>query len=315
MDGGTVRPAPSEAGAKTEQVQHVLLRHTARVPRYVAALGVVGWGLWALVVGDARVCRQEVPEGATAAIEVCDHPSATDGAVLATLAVVVLLLGPDLSEAGVAGVTVKRKVEEAKADAAAARAEVASLRLAVSQESFATSTAQANVDVHDGGAAMLEVLARHGLLSTPHGAAPSPATGPAPLVSAETDTFLLTACADAVLRLVPEPFSQGTVIGVAGDLTLVMGAEIPDETYQLIRTDPEGAVAAALQGQPAATPASGDVPIVVAVPVSGEDQRVVGALAVVLPAGMTLTEFDPADLAEAAEGVSAFAEYFLASRG
>lgn len=61
----------------------------------------------------------------------CAPPTASSATVLILILIVVLLLWPDISEVTVLGVTLKRKVEEAKKDAAAAKEEVGTLSLLV----------------------------------------------------------------------------------------------------------------------------------------------------------------------------------------
>lgn len=60
-------------------------------------------------------------------VTTCAPPTASSAMVLILILLAVLLLWPDVSEVTVLGVTLKRKVEEAKADAAAAKQEAATL--------------------------------------------------------------------------------------------------------------------------------------------------------------------------------------------
>lgn len=277
-----------------------------RVARYLIALSVVLGGIGVLLLGDPRVCRQELPAQGTKAAEVCAPPAATDTATLAVLAAVLLLLAPDLSEAGIAGVTLKRAVEEAKAEAATARADAAAVRLSVTQlhqHAAATSTAQATTVVQSGEAGLIEALAKIGLLRgvpPTRGAAPARA---APGQESVVDTMRALLVSEQVERardLLPERWRPGTFVGIAGELTVLAGPDLPEALLERVLTAPDGAVARSLRGEYAATPAAADVPAVIAAPIWGGADAL-GAVAVVLPPDAPpATSRDAVDLAPAA---------------
>jgi hypothetical protein len=112
-----------------------------RLPRWVRRgllVLLLAWGAWQLLDGPPRVCHEEV--AATAVVQVCEPIPATDARALMFLLVAGLLLLPELSELEIAGlVTLRRKVDEAQADAAQARREVAQLSARLTAAAAATS--------------------------------------------------------------------------------------------------------------------------------------------------------------------------------
>jgi hypothetical protein len=82
-----------------------------RVRRTVALLAVVA-GVALVATGQAKVCSDNLT-GSGQVVTTCHDPQATDAVVLGYGLLVLLLLGPDLAEAGVPGLfTLRRRVDE-----------------------------------------------------------------------------------------------------------------------------------------------------------------------------------------------------------
>lgn len=87
-----------------------------------------------------------VQVGSEPAATTCSPPTLTSAVVLALLLLVVLLLWPDISEVTVLGVTLKRKVEQAKQAAAEARTEAAEAQDEVRNLATAVQTLQVQLN-------------------------------------------------------------------------------------------------------------------------------------------------------------------------
>jgi hypothetical protein len=274
------------------------------------SVAVVVAGVLFVLLGDPRVCRNALPEAAKEAVRVCDPPALTDVPVVALALIVLLLLAPDLGETGIAGVTVKRLAEEAKADAATARADVAAVRLTVTQQmhqaATASSTAHATTVVQAGEAAVLTALAELGLLRgadpVQRGSPDTPAAAPhrLPVAPGAEHALLLSESLDRARALLPPEWQDGTFLGVVGDLTLLAGAELPSAVLDRVLSAPTGAVASAGAGRYAVTPATKTRAAVVAAPVWSSAGSPIAVVAVVLPPGLVVPDDAAVDLAAAA---------------
>ena len=150
----------------TDATEHPFKQRWRIARLSVAAVVLVGYAIAAVLV--YRECSTASTTGAPvdklAVVTTCAPPTLTSATVLALLLLLVLLLWPDISEITVLGVTLKRKVEEAKQDASAAKDEVAEMRLqlvsvrssaesavAVATQAAATaaSSASANVTINN----------------------------------------------------------------------------------------------------------------------------------------------------------------------
>lgn len=91
---------------------------------------------------ECSVVSTSTPDAVATTETTCAPPTVTSASVLVLILLVVLFLWPDLSEITVLGVALKRKVEEAKNDAAAAKEQVGALsQLVQSLQIQITSTA------------------------------------------------------------------------------------------------------------------------------------------------------------------------------
>jgi hypothetical protein len=284
-------------------VETTTLAARTRVARYAGSLAVLLLALAVLVLGDPRVCRQEVPPGASvpvAPVRVCAPPAATDTAVVAVLALVALLLAPDLGAACVGGLTLTRRVEEARADAAAARADVATLRLAVTGEQRVDVANRLHVNVGGGGggAEVIAALSRAGLL-TPGGAGWPPRARP--------EAYLLSGALSRLLPLLPEEWRDGALVGTVGAVAASAGERVPAEVWHDALRDPDGALARARHGDEVVVPRVGgqEGRAVVAVPAPMPGNAGAGAVAVILPAGVSASAAEARRLAPVAAAFAA----------
>jgi hypothetical protein len=264
------------------------LASRTRLPRYVLAFCVVLVGAFLLLQRDARTCHDEIPATGKEPVPVCAPVAATDAEVVASLAVVLMLLAPDLGEAGIAGVTLKRRAEEAKAEAATARADVAAVRLAMTtlrQEVQVSATATNTTVVESGAASLAETLARIGLLK---GAVPP--REPAPpretfAVSRDAHALMVSASLRGMTSLLPEEWRPGTVVLRIGEVTLTTGPDLTDAArHRLLPAD--GPLDRAARGEFVVADATSASGAVVAAPVGDAAGAHLGEVVVVLPAGV-----------------------------
>lgn len=124
-----------------------------RVPRWIVASLVLLSCVTGLLGSGFHVCKDEtVSKGADITrTHTCNTPGVTDAGVVAVALLIVLLIAPDMSEVGVFGVSLKRRLvaAEGKASASEAKAErletqlqVQNLRVDNLTQSVATANAQ-----------------------------------------------------------------------------------------------------------------------------------------------------------------------------
>lgn len=261
------------------------LARRTRAARYVLALTLVLGGAVATLLG-ASVCRDHVSEGSLTPVSLCGPPAATDAEVVGVIAVVLLLLAPDIGEAGVAGITLKRRVEEAKADAATARADVAALRLTVHSLSQ-------NVDVttvvESGSAAVLESLAKMGLLKgATSTVAPRRRTGGRD-VPRWGQTLLLTAAFDGLVGLLPERWNGASIVGRVRNLAFTAGPALEGQAQRRL-FDEIDVQSRAGRGEVGIMPPTATLPMVVVAPVADVRGTHLGEVVMALPTGVMADE-------------------------
>jgi hypothetical protein len=282
-----------------------------RLARYFAACLLVVIGAVWLLTQAPRLCHQEIPATGTSPVRVCGPPGIGDTATVAWLAVVVLLLAPDLAEVVIGGVTLRRAVEEAKADAATARADVAAIRLSVTrlhQDVDVTSTAESTTVVQSGDAAMLETLARLGLLrgvADEGDAEPGGAPSATPAETAQALT--LVEGVERARALLPPAWREGAFIGIAGEVTVLAGADMPQSLVSRLLSSRDGAIARARRGEYAMARLTRAHPAVVAAPVWDSEGGVLGAVALIPPAGADLGSDEAAAAVQLAAAAAVFA--------
>jgi hypothetical protein len=101
----TMEDAPRRRPVRGRTTWLDRVRRTLALLAVLVAVGIVA-------SGRGRVCSESVT-GAGAVVTTCRAPQATDGVVIGYALLVLLLLGPDLAEAGVPGLfTLRRRVDE-----------------------------------------------------------------------------------------------------------------------------------------------------------------------------------------------------------
>ncbi|MFJ2370708.1 hypothetical protein [Microbacterium sp. NPDC087665] len=133
--------------------------------RFGIALGLLVIGVVTAVLGyhECTVTGTLKADDSVVALTTCAPPTATSATVLLFLLLVVALLWPDISEITVLGVSLKRKVAEARAAAESARESVDHLRDVVQHQqtqidAVTTATATNTTNIHLGDGAALEDL-------------------------------------------------------------------------------------------------------------------------------------------------------------
>lgn len=141
-------------------IHHSALRaNSFRVVRLTVALGglLVFAGL--LLNSSFEICnvKTETGKDGTTVTKTCDGPTATDASVIAVALLFVLLLAPDMSEVGVFGVSLKRRLEaaekkasdsEAKSDRLESQLQMQNLRVDTLAQNVAAANAQATNNVY-----------------------------------------------------------------------------------------------------------------------------------------------------------------------
>jgi len=131
--------------------------------RFGIALGLLIIGVVTAVLGY-RECTDTgtlKADNSVVTLTACTPPTVTSATVLLFLLLVVALLWPDISEITVLGVSLKRKVAEARAAAESARESVDHLRDVVQHQqtqidAVTTATATSTTNIHLGDGALLE---------------------------------------------------------------------------------------------------------------------------------------------------------------
>jgi len=215
------------------------------------------------------------------------------------------LLAPDLSEASVAGlVTIKRQVEEAKADAARAQAdaatahaELSALQAVVARAELSATqqvSAQQHTTINPGGGIVevLEWMSKNDRLVTAAEKQPSEPKPPNDDVDerpavAEARVAIANRAFEALPAMLPRVWADGTVLGVVdGDPRVVytVGPIAADEAEA--RLEASGLLAsAASTGRPVAAERTDKTPAMAAAPALNAEGRQVGTFAVVTALG------------------------------
>lgn len=126
-----------------------------RVPRALAAFAVLIWCIGNLLLNNFSVCKDEtVIRGIEASVTYsCGGPSVTDAGVIAFGLLIILFFLPDMSEIGVFGISLKRRLAEAEAKAAESKAKAEYLenqvhiqnsRIETLSQNLVSASAQAN---------------------------------------------------------------------------------------------------------------------------------------------------------------------------
>lgn len=133
--------------------------------RFTIALTLLVIGVIAAVryYRECSVVKTVNADDSVVTLTTCAPPTVTSATVLLFLLLVVALLWPDISEITVLGVSLKRKVAEARAAAESARESVAHLRDVVQHQqtqidAVTTATATNTTNIHLGDGALLEDL-------------------------------------------------------------------------------------------------------------------------------------------------------------
>ncbi|CAJ1498923.1 hypothetical protein [[Mycobacterium] burgundiense] len=97
-----------------------------RIPRLALAFAILTFCVFCLLASRFTVCNVETvtEKGEATVTKTCAGPTITDAGTVAVALLVILLLVPDMSEVGVFGVSLKRRLEaaEKKADASETKA-------------------------------------------------------------------------------------------------------------------------------------------------------------------------------------------------
>ena len=126
-----------------------------RYPRWIAALAILGVSLAGLFREWFDVCKVETIDAAkTVTTMTCSQPVVTDAGVVATALLIFLLIAPDMSEVGIFGLSLKRRVQAAeqnasdskvKTDLLENRVHVQDARIDSVSQSVATAASHASV--------------------------------------------------------------------------------------------------------------------------------------------------------------------------
>jgi hypothetical protein len=158
LQGGTTKPVAEEAHvgeqANGRRVRNALKADYWRIPRWLLAFTVLFVCVGGLLTSSFSVCKDEtVTKGADQTVtRTCNGPSVSDAGVVAIALLIVLLFAPDMSEVGVLGVSLKRRLAtaEAKASESAEKAErledriqVQNSRIEMLSQNLAMATANA----------------------------------------------------------------------------------------------------------------------------------------------------------------------------
>lgn len=137
----------------------MIAAHGFRPIRWLAASGLlIACGI-GLLNSSFEVCKVEtkIEKGVTTETKTCDGPTVTDAGVVTVAFLIVLLLAPDMSEVGIFGVSLKRRLEaaeqkasasEAKADRLESQLQIQNLRVDTLSQNVVAATSQATNNVY-----------------------------------------------------------------------------------------------------------------------------------------------------------------------
>lgn len=137
--------------------QGVLRANSYRAVRWTIAIGTLVIFVGLLLNSEFEVCKIESDKDGTTITKTCDGPTVSDAGVLAVALLLVLLLAPDMSEVGVLGVSLKRRLEAAerkvsdsehKAERLESLLQMQSLRVDTLSQNIAAANAQATNNVY-----------------------------------------------------------------------------------------------------------------------------------------------------------------------
>jgi hypothetical protein len=120
----------------------------------VAAISILAAITVGFLNNDFQTCNVETVSGSapTTTKETCNRPTVTDAGVVAVTLLIALLLAPDMSEIGVFGIALKRRLEAAEAQAVKSEAKADKLETQLQLlriETVAQAAASAQVSVHN----------------------------------------------------------------------------------------------------------------------------------------------------------------------
>jgi hypothetical protein len=120
---------PPEPPERERRVWNAVKADYGRLPRWAAAFVVLLGCSWGLLDSRFSVCDVETKseKAEITVTQTCDQPSVSDAGVVAVALLIILLLAPDMSEIGVFGVSIKRRLEATEAKASESEAEVGRL--------------------------------------------------------------------------------------------------------------------------------------------------------------------------------------------
>lgn len=159
VSASTLEPSPDDQ-------RQASMKNNGRAIRWTAILVILGLCVAGYVVGWFEVCAVETVNsaGATSITRTCGPPGVADGGVLAVGLLLLLLAMPDMSEVGILGLSMKRRLEAAEEDASSSKAKadrledhllLQSLRIDGVSQAMASAAAQASVgDILIGDAAI-----------------------------------------------------------------------------------------------------------------------------------------------------------------
>lgn len=135
---------------------NALRNNALRAPRWIAALLLLAVSLLGVYRGWFEVCSVEttIDPAGDVLKRTCNEPDVTDAAVVGTALMIILLVIPDMSEVGVFGLSLKRRVEAAerqashsseKADKLEDRILIQGARIDSLNQNVAAAAAQASV--------------------------------------------------------------------------------------------------------------------------------------------------------------------------
>ena len=119
-----------------------------KVVRWTLALLVLAACVGGLLTSTFSVCNVETATTKgeeTVTKKTCDGPTVTDAGVVAVALLIVLLLSPDMSEVGIFGVSLKRRLEAAETKAASSEAKVDKLESQLQVQNLRVDTLSQNL--------------------------------------------------------------------------------------------------------------------------------------------------------------------------
>lgn len=147
----------ADVGSATDnskEQRNLFLRDYCRIPRWVLASAVLCACVYGLLTSAFQICSVETAteKAEKAVTRTCDGPGVTDAGVVAIALLIVLLIAPDMSEVGVFGVSLKRRLAAAERDASDSKqtaenvaTQLQLLRIETLSQAAAVANAQASV--------------------------------------------------------------------------------------------------------------------------------------------------------------------------